>query len=160
MDSTQIRLTPWTDRLAMDMALMLEKSGETLGEVTARHQLSTDDILRFNQDPVFLQKVQLLREDIKVNGLTFRMKARAQSEELLTTSWGLIHSPDVAASVKADLIKSTVKWADLEPKKADGMGGDSGAGVSITINMGGEAVQTKINEGTYDDATETLEHDG
>ena len=48
--------------------------------------------------------------------MTFKLKARAQAEELLTTSWTLIHSPEVSPAVKADLIESTVKWGGLEPK--------------------------------------------
>ena len=63
------------------------------------------------------------------------MKARAQAEELLTTSWLLIHNEDVSPSVKADLIKSTVKWAGLEVKGTEDNGAGN-AGVSITINLG------------------------
>jgi hypothetical protein len=69
--------------------------------------------------------------------MTFKLKARAQAEELLTTSWTLIHSPDVSAAVKADLIKSTVKWGGLEPKNEVNAEGASG-GVKITINLGGQ----------------------
>jgi hypothetical protein len=56
---------------------------------------------------------------------------------LLKTSWVLIHSPDVSAAVKADLIKSTVKWAGLEPKNDISAENGSG-GVRITINLGGQ----------------------
>ena len=56
---------------------------------------------------------------------------------MLTTSWTLIHNPDVSAAVKADLIKSTVKWAGLETKADDGDAG-AGGGVKITINLGGQ----------------------
>jgi hypothetical protein len=50
------------------------------------------------------------------------------------TSWTLIHSPDVSAAVKADLIKSTVKWGGLEPTKEAGAEGSTG-GVTIQINL-------------------------
>ena len=69
--------------------------------------------------------------------MTFKLKARAQAEELLTTSWTLIHSPDVSPAVKADLIKSTVKWGGLEPKN-DVVTEGAGGGVKITINLGGQ----------------------
>ena len=115
MDTLPLHHVKWSDRLAFDVALMLEGSGETLQEVIARHKISGNDILTFNADPVFLKKVEHYRGEIQDKGLTFKLKARAQAEELLTTSWVLIHDPAVSPAVKADLIKSTVKWAGLEP---------------------------------------------
>jgi hypothetical protein len=133
--------TKWTNRLAFDLALRLENSGEELDEILDRHHVTAIDLLKFNKDPVFLRKVSDFRAEIRDKGVTFRMKARSQAEELLTTSWTLIHSPDVSPAVKADLIKSTVKWAGLEPKgeiAADA----AGAGVKITINLGGQELGT------------------
>ena len=101
MDNLPLKYHPWSDRLAMDVALALEGSGETLPEIMLRHNIVADDLGRFNSDPVFLQKVGFLREEVRTKGMTFRLKARAQAEELLTTSWTLIHSNDVSAAVKA-----------------------------------------------------------
>ncbi len=116
MDNLPLHHTKWSDRLAFDIALTLEGSGETLQEVIGRHQISSTDVLSFNADPIFLKKVDAYREEIRSKGMTFKLKARAQAEELLTTSWMLIHDSAVSPAVKADLIKSTVKWAGLEPK--------------------------------------------
>jgi hypothetical protein len=135
MDHLPLNHTKWSERLAFDVALTLENSGETLSEVMTRHNIDANDILAFNADPVFLKKVELYRDDIREKGLTFKLKARAQAEELLTTSWLLIHDPAVSPAVKADLIKSTVKWAGLEPKNDVAVEGGSG-GVKITINLG------------------------
>tara|TARA_Y100001973_G_C5056200_1_gene260311 strand:+ start:117 stop:608 length:492 start_codon:yes stop_codon:yes gene_type:complete len=135
MDTLAIKHTKWSDRLAFDVALLLEGSGESLDEVKDRHGIHADDLVKFNKDKVFLKKVESYRSDIREKGMTFKVKARAQAEELLTTSWTLIHSPDVAASVKADLIKSTVRWGGLEPKN-DVIAEGAGGGVKITINLG------------------------
>ncbi len=137
MDNVPLNYHSWSDRLAMDIALLLEKSGETVEEVLERHNITADDLGRFNADPLFLKKVEHLRGEVRDKGMTFRMKAKAQAEELLTTSWTLIHSPDVSAAVKADLIKWTGKMADLEPKKDVIGDSDGGGGVSITINLDG-----------------------
>jgi len=137
MDTLPLRHTKWSDRLAMDMALLLEGSGETLQEIMDRHKIEVADINRFNNDSVFLKKVESLRNEVRDKGLTFKMKARAQAEELLTTSWVLIHDPTTSPAVKADLIKSTVKWAGLEPKNDQATTEISG-GVKITINLGGQ----------------------
>jgi hypothetical protein len=134
MDTLPLKYHPWSDRLAMDIALALEGSGETLPEIMTRHSITTSDLGDYNQDSMFLKKVDHLRDEVREKGMTFRLKAKAQAEELLTTSWTLIHSPDVSATVKADLIKSTVKWGNLEPTK-DTVEVGSGGGVTIQINL-------------------------
>lgn len=138
MDTLPLHHTKWSDRLAFDVALALEGSGESLDEIKQRHRVKANDLLVFNKDPVFLKKVDHYRGEIRSKGITFKLKARAQAEELLTTSWGLIHSPDVSPAVKADLIKSTVKWAGLETR-GDDEGGGAAGGVRININFGGNA---------------------
>ena len=153
MDTIPLKHTKWSDRFAFDTALMLEGSGETLDEVKDRHNITAEDILVFNKDPIFLKKVTSYRDEIKEKGMTFKLKARAQAEELLTTSWSLIHSPDTSAAVKADLIKSTVKWGGLEPK-GDVTTEGAGGGVKITINLGGqEHPATVIDAEAVEDTT-------
>ena len=147
MDNLPLHHTKWNDRLAFDVALTLEGSGETLQEVITRHNISANDILTFNADPVFLKKVEGYRTEVREKGLTFKLKARAQAEELLTTSWLLIHDPAVSPAVKADLIKSTVKWAGLEPKDAGPQDNGTG-GVKITINLGSDPRDARTIEAT------------
>jgi hypothetical protein len=142
VDNLPTRYHEWSDRLAMDIALVLEHSGETLEEVLRRHNITVDHLGKYNSDPLFLMKVGHLRGEIRDKGMTFRLKARAQAEELLTTSWTLIHSPDVSAAVKADLIKSTVKWGGLEPK-TDLVAGEGAGGVAITINLGAQQLAAR-----------------
>jgi hypothetical protein len=93
---------------------------------------------------------------VQEKGLTFKLKARAQAEELLTTSYLLIHDPAVSPAVKADLIKSTVKWAGLEPKNTEVSDG-AGGGVKITINLGGQTHEAQVIEQEATDVT-TIEH--
>ena len=156
MDTLPLHHTKWSDRLAFDIALMLEGSGESLQEVQTRHNVTADDIVDFNQDKVFLKKVESYRNEIKEKGMTFKLKARAQAEELLTTSWTLIHSPETSSAVKADLIKSTVKWGGLEAKTNTTE--ESGGGVKITINLGGQEHTAKvINADESSDEPELIE---
>ena len=135
MDTPAKYSQPWSDRLAFDMALLLEGSGETIDELKERHGLKGAELLRIRKDPVFLRQVAAYRNEIIDKGLTFKLKAKAQAEELLRTSWVLIHSPDTSPAVKADLIKATVKWAGLDTTPDGPVGGAAG-GVKITINLG------------------------
>lgn len=131
--------TKWSDRFAFDLALLMEGSGEKLDELLDRHEYDASDLLTFKNDANFLKKVDAYREEVRTKGLTFRVKARAQAEELLRTSWILIHDPIVSPAVKADLIKATVRWGGLEtPPKEEGGGG--AGGVTITINLGGQTL--------------------
>ena len=153
MDNLPLNHTKWNDRLAFDIALTLEGSGESLNEITARHNITANDILVFNADPIFLKKVEHYRNEVREKGLTFRLKARAQAEELLTTSWLLIHDPAVSPAVKADLIKSTVKWGGLEPKDTSASASAEG-GVKITINLGPDPKDFRVIDITpTEDAT-------
>ena len=137
MDNLPLRHTKWSDRLAFDIALALEGSGESVDEIIQRHNIDAETLVNFNADPVFLKKVEGYRDEVREKGITFKLKARAQAEELLTTSWMLIHDPACSPAVKADLIKSTVKWAGLEPKN-EPTDGNAAGGVRITINLGGQ----------------------
>jgi len=158
MDTSPLKHTKWSDRLAFDVALTLEGSGETMQEVMGRHSLSASDLLQFRQDPVFLKKVEHYRDEVREKGMTFRLKARAQAEELLTTSYLLIHDPGVSPAVKADLIKSTVKWAGLEPKNDDNAEGSAG-GVRITINLGSSQKDARtIEASTEADDADAIEY--
>ena len=147
MDSLPLHLTKWTDRLAFDIALCLEGSGETLDEIKDRHKIDANALLVFNHDKVFLKRVETYREEVREKGLTFRLKVRAQAEELLTTSYMLIHDPAVSPAVKADLIKSTVKWAGLEPKGTEDSTASVG-GVKIMINLGSSPSDMKVIDAT------------
>lgn len=94
------------------------------------------DILR--EDPGFVAHVQRIVDAVqKDGGLSFKLKAQLQAEELLKTSWRLIHSPgaQVPPSVKADLIKFTVRAAGLDGSKDQAANQQTVPALSIQINM-------------------------
>lgn len=86
--------------------------------------------------PQFVADVRAAHEELKKEGMSFRMKARLQADELLKKSWQMIHEPfdRVPANVKADLIKFTVRAAGLEPDSKGGVGG-GGSGNNLQINI-------------------------
>ncbi len=69
MDSLPLHLTKWTDRLAFDVALCLEGSGESLDEIKDRHRIDANDLLVFNRDPVFLKRVETYRSQVAIDEL-------------------------------------------------------------------------------------------
>jgi len=65
-------------------------------------------------EPLFLDDLKRAVEMLKEEGMSFKVKAKLQAEEILKTSWRLIHDPTTPPNVRADLIKSTVRWAGYD----------------------------------------------
>jgi hypothetical protein len=99
--------------------------------------LSREQWNQLRVHPQFVADVRASHEELKKEGMSFRMKARLQAEELLKKSWTMIHEPfdRVPANVKADLIKFTVRAAGLEVDAKTG-GAGSGNNLQININLG------------------------
>lgn len=103
-------------------------------EICAAYGIDKAGLCKLIEDPLFVQAYNTAREMLQKDGMSFRIKARMQAEELLKKSWALIHSDSTPTPVKADLIKSTIRWAGYEPK-GDGPGGVGNA-FQININLG------------------------
>jgi hypothetical protein len=73
--------------------------------------IDLDQWNRLRADPGFRSAVIRYSEQLKTEGMGFKLKAQLQSEALLQKSWKIIHYPDTPANVKADLIKYTWKCA-------------------------------------------------
>jgi len=129
--------TRWTDRFALDFAMTLEGSGDKIEVLLEENKVTPDELIEFGKDPLFAQRVKAYQSQLRERGLSFRMKAQVQAEELLTTSWDLIHDRDASPAVRADLIKWTAKVAGFDTNKDVGAG-DSG--VKINIYMGDPAL--------------------
>lgn len=135
----------WDDRFVLEVAMYLEGSGEPLADILKAYNLQPSDLKDFVSQTLFRQKLDAYRHQIRENGLSFRVKARAQAELLLDTSWKVIHDKEVSAAVKADLIKWTAKMAGYEPSEKDGLA--QGQQVVVNINLGEHAPPTRIIDG-------------
>ena len=112
----------------------LAMRSSSVPEICAAYGITKEELVLLVEDPVFIQAYKGAQEMLSKDGMSFRIKARLQAEELLKKSWAMIHAQDTPTAIKADLIKSTVKWAGLEPK-GDGPGG-LGTAFQININLG------------------------
>ena len=106
-------------------------------DICEAYGLSEEDWGRLKMDPMFVAEVAALRESLKKEGMSFKMKAQLQADELLNTAWSLIHAhnDDVAPNVKADLIKFVIKAAGLDASKEQAQQGPANA-LQININLG------------------------
>lgn len=115
--------------MPMELAMRID----TPANICEAYGYSKEDFAAMIQHPVFIKAYQEASEALKVEGASFRVKARLQAEAYLETSFAMVQNPATADSVRADLIKSTVKWAGLEPK--GGASGEGGANFAIQINL-------------------------
>jgi hypothetical protein len=104
-------------------------------EICEAYGINRDEFTALANDPLFIKAYATAKEELQKDGMSFRLKAKVQAEELLKKSWALIHSDHTPSNIKADLIKATVRWAGYEPKANDGPGGVGNA-FQININLG------------------------
>jgi len=108
---------------------------DTAPAICEAYGVDRERFLELVDDPLFVAAYQNAVEELRKDGMSFRVKAKLQAEALLAQSWKLIHSNDTPTTVKADLIKATVRWAGYEPK-GDAVGAGGGSAFQININLG------------------------
>lgn len=108
-----------------------------LADICAAYGISKEDFAALRHDPVFVADLKRAVELVKKDGMSFKLKAQLQSDELLKTSWKMIHdnSGEVPPSVKADLLKFTIRAAGLDGSKDPSANGQAGPSLSIQINL-------------------------
>lgn len=135
-------------RLGYPPTLPVEIAMRTSGTraVCESYGITEEEWELIRHDPTFLSDLQRAADMLKEEGMSFRVKAKLQSEELLKTSWRMIHNPNTPPSVAADLIKSTARWAqyDVPPSQAVA---PPGSGFSISIHFNGEKPEPRTING-------------
>jgi hypothetical protein len=104
-------------------------------DICEAYGLSKEEFIEITKDAVFAKAYENACDELKKDGMSFRIKAKLQAEELLKKSWSMIHSDHTPSNIKADLIKSTIRWAGYEPK-GDNNAGGVGNAFQININLG------------------------
>ncbi len=119
----------WDPRLPLDVALDIDGPEE----LSLRYGLTIEQLNEHLCTPAFHVQVAHFRKELQENGEAFRAKARVQAEMLMETSFLMAQNEQTPASVRADLIKSTVEWAGLKPNGRQVA--EVGTGFSITFNF-------------------------
>jgi hypothetical protein len=114
----------------MDLAL----GTDSVRAICDFYGLDKDAFAGIIANPVFVKAYQEAVEGLKVDGASFKTKAKMQAEHYLRTAFKMIENPNTSDAVRADLIKSTVRWAGLDTKAVDA--GAAGGSFNIQINLG------------------------
>lgn len=140
------------ERLACELALRMESPED----VFQRYGYNPESAAALMESPAFTQLLERIGVEIRENGLSFRMKAKAISEELLPHAYDLATDPLCSAAVRADLIKWAAKVAGNEPAPAKtGAEGGTG-GFTLSITFAGQAPTQIVGTSAY--VPTTIEH--
>jgi len=133
-------------RLGYPATLALEIAMRTSGTraVCEAYGITEEEWELIRHDPTFLDDLQRAVDMLKEEGMSFKVRAKLQAEELLKTSWRMIHNPHTPPNVAADLIKSTIRWAGHEA--AASATAAPGSGFSINIHFAGDKPAMKTIE--------------
>lgn len=139
---------PEVDSTTVAYAMARNAVGEKrpLVDVLAALGLDVADIALQNllRSSAFKTKYAKLVEELKETGESFKLKARVQAEELLTTQWGIIHDKAAPHAVRLKGIENVIEWADLKPKKV--AEAPPPAQISISIDLGGATPEKVVAE--------------
>ena len=123
----------WPPTLPLELAM----AEIPVAEIFEAHNLDKSDYLRLKDNDGFMAQVLHYHEELKKEGMSFKIKARLQAEALLKKSWDMIHASDaiVPANVKADLLKFTIRAAGLDGSKDQAANAAIGTALQININL-------------------------
>lgn len=122
------------ERLAYELALRMEPAED----IWARYRYTPESAAELLDSPAFAALLAKVDKEVQEHGLSFRMKAKAISEELLPTAFDMATDPLTPASVRADLIKWAAKVAGNEPPPAKEGAGGGGSAFSLSITFAGQ----------------------
>ena len=124
--------------LAYPPTLPLEVAMKTapIRAICEAYHLSEDEWRQLRVLPMFQADVRAAQEMLRRDGMGFVVKARLQAEELLKTSWHLIHNTMTPPSVRADLIKFTIRASGLDQSVVKAAEAEKGNTLNIQINLG------------------------
>lgn len=128
------------ERLACELALKMEEPES----IFQRYGYDARQAGELMESPAFTVLLDRIGAEVRENGLSFRMKAKAISEELLPHAFDMATDPLCSSAVRADIIKWMAKVAGNEPAPAKGEVAGAG-GFTLAITFAGQAPQQIIS---------------
>lgn len=127
-------LLGWPPTLPIEIALRVAP----IKKICEAYDITKEEFERLRLDQRFVDDVRRADEMVRKEGMTFKLKAQLQADELLQTAWKMIHSPTdaVPAVVRADLIKFIIRCAGLDASKDQANNhATSNQNLQININL-------------------------
>jgi hypothetical protein len=108
----------------------------TVQDICAIYGLTAADWRTLCQNPIFVSDLRHAIEELKKDGVKFKLKARLQAELMLKRIWDMAHEKYdvVPPAVQADLLKFVVRAAGYDGSRDQVAGGQTNA-LQININL-------------------------
>lgn len=135
----------WPPTLPIEIALKVAPTRE----ICAAYGIERSQWEEIARNPAFIAELAAAVEALRKDGMSFKARAQMQSIELLKESWAMIHdrSGNVPHSVRADLIKFTIRCAGLDASKDASLGqvgiaagGNGGFAIHINLTQQGALI--------------------
>ncbi len=128
------------ERLAVELALHMDDAEA----IFASYHYTPDQAAELIESPAFIALLERVTKEVREQGLSFRMKARAIAEDLLPFAHEMATDANCSAAVRADLIKWASKVGDLDPKPSKD-DSKTGGGLTLSITFAGQAPQQVVS---------------
>lgn len=116
--------------------LALRQHGAKTAQIVCEaYGIGIDEWRQLCADPLFRDAVQMASDELKKDGMTFRLKARLQAEEMLKTRWRLVHDPKTPPETAARMIRDTIREAGYDESKSQAAAGAAAIGTALQINI-------------------------
>lgn len=123
----------WPPTFVLEVALGQSK----IKDICEAYAITRERWDELRADPLFIKDVESAVNELKKDGVSYKVKARLQAEAMLPRVWEMVHKSHdiVPPSVQADLIKFTARVGGLDnSRSADAVTG-GGTALQININL-------------------------
>ena len=129
------QIVPYKPALSASQELILNVAMgmEEPEVIAARYGVEGDDWVKLKAYRPFQIAVEKQKAELEASGLTFRVKAKALTEDVFEEAYKIARGNDATLMQKLEFIKLGAKLADMEPKNTTQVA--SGPGFSISINF-------------------------
>lgn len=119
--------------IPQEMILAMAIGMEEPDQIASRYGFEGIEWRKLQAWKPFNDAVAKQKAELEQNGVTFRIKAKALTEDVFEDAYKIARSNDATLLQKLEFIKLGAKLGDMEPKASAQVA--SGPGFSITINI-------------------------
>lgn len=143
MDEDLIPTAPPALDVPQELILTIAMGMEEPQEVAARYGFEGARWNKLQEWKPFRDAVAQKTAELETSGITFKIKAKALTEDVFEDAYKIARSNDATLLQKLEFIKLGAKLGDMEPKTNTQI--QAGPGFSITINLSQPKIEKDIN---------------
>ena len=142
MDEELIPAAPPALDVPQELILAVAIGLEEPADIASRYGFVGDRWEKLRLWKPFTDAVAKQRAELEQSGVTFKIKAKALTEDVFEDAYKIARSNDATLMQKLEFIKLGAKLGDMEPKASTQV--QAGPGFSITINLGNVSKKSEI----------------